>query len=140
MKYIFHIMTMFVLSNAAILTNNAPEAFTLKNYLLEDLVETRLTWAHQENRLGQLKYEASNIATSHVVEYVAGNTHVASINANDKTITTHLKENKSVKLSYEEFSKLLCDQEIIDLANKRLRDEQAKQTGSSKGWFGSWFK
>lgn len=143
MKYIFHIMTIFVLSNAIVLASEEPAAFTHKDYSIEDLVGARLAWAQQEDRLGQLKYEASNIASGRVVDYVAGDTYVASINANDNTITTRLNEDKSVKLSYEDFNKLLHDKAIIDLANKRLKDQRESsknKTASKNGWFGSTFK
>src|SRR6266404_6306945 len=98
MKYIFHIMTMFVLSTTV--ANGALGDFTHKDYSQDLLVEARIAWARQENRLTQLKYEAANLAANRVIEYVVGDTHVASIDANDKTITTYLKDNESVRLSY----------------------------------------
>ena len=43
MKYIFHIMTMFVLSR--VVANGVSDAFTHKDYSQEVLVEARIAWA-----------------------------------------------------------------------------------------------
>ena len=102
-------------------------------YSKDDLVMVRVAWAGQEYRLGQLVYEARNLSGSHKVDYFSGCGYVATINDNDKTITTHLSKDKSVTLSYEVFTKLLNDKEINSLANNYLREKAKKR--NTLGYF-----
>lgn len=124
MKYIFSMMALCVWSST--LAGEVREAFTHEDYSQQDLVTARIAWANQEDRLNQLLYEASEISHNKTLEYVSGRTHVASINANDKTITTYLGEGRSVKLSYADFIRLLRDEAIVALANKRLKEDDSK--------------
>jgi len=48
--------------------------------------------------------------------------HIATINSNNTTITTHLAGNRPVTLTYKEFSSLLKDAAIIDLKAKYEND------------------
>ena len=92
----------------------------MERYSQTDLVDARIAWANQENRLSSLKYEAKEIAHNHKVEYFNGPEHVATIDANDESITTHLSEDNKVVLSFDEFRTLLTDSNIVNLANKKL--------------------
>lgn len=121
MKKLFAIMSFLVCNVFAMDNETGNQKFS--DYSQEDLVSVRIAWAYQENRVGQLKYEASHISSSKVLDYFAGNRYVAIINANDETITTKLDNDKQVILSYEDFNKLLRDQEIVELANKRLKEQ-----------------
>ena len=62
-----------------------------------------------------------------IVEYVVADKHVATINANDETITTNLGHNKLVKLSYKDVKGLLRDATILNLANRSLQEEHTKK-------------
>lgn len=110
-----------------------PEKSSYGTYSKDDLVTARIAWAGQEYRLGQLVYEARHLSSSHKVDYFSGCVYVATINDNDKTITTHLSKNKSVTLSYEVFTKLLNDKEINNLANNYLREKAKKR--NTLGYF-----
>jgi len=119
-----YVFTLLMLSNSMMFSAEEPAVFTHPDYSQEELIQTRIAWAHQENRVGQLAYEASHIASNHVVQYVTGEAgHVATINANDQTITTNIGDNKQVKLSYKDFTRLLRDEKIVDLANAYMQEQ-----------------
>lgn len=106
-------------------STNANDVFPFvhANYSQEELVEVRLAWAHQEHRLRIFQWDARHVAaTNGIVHYGTGDSYVATINENDRTITTRIHENKLVRLSYEDFSQLLRDDTIASLADKRLQE------------------
>ena len=142
-KYMF--MSLFVLSSIMAFGAEESAPFDHPEYSQKDLIKVRLAWAHQENRVGQLKYEASEIASNHVVQYMTGEAgHVAVINANDETITTNIEGNKQVKLSYDDFARLVlpsCPAEIdlIERYTKNYRsaikDYNELMCGESSGGY-----
>jgi hypothetical protein len=95
-----------------------------------DLVAVRMRWAGQEDRIGQLKWEAAHLAKTKPCHYVcAGLGEVAIFDAPTKTVTTFFNgERQPVKLSYEQFSQMFASQRIVDLANAELK----KQAAASK--------
>jgi hypothetical protein len=113
------VLVMSLVSSLSILAMESVKK--IQDYSQEALVATRLAWAFQENRLGQLKYEAQHIAANHVVDYMNGNTYVAAIDARNQTITTKIGSDTYVTLSYENFSSLLRNETIVQLANETLQ-------------------
>jgi|GEM_PF-5496927 len=107
---------MIVMMNSATISANT-EQTTHAAYGEAELVKARIAWAGQENRLGQLIFEAD----AKKLAYFCGNYYVAQIDDNNKMITTWIEDGKCVTLSYSDFKRLLNDSKIIELANKRLQ-------------------
>jgi hypothetical protein len=105
------------------LAQGAENALSHKGYSQEDLVAARTLWLYQEARLKQLKFEAKNLTTDATLQHVAGVTHIATINATNETIQTHIGKEKSVTLGYKEFDALLQDKMLFDLATKRKEEK-----------------
>jgi hypothetical protein len=108
-----HILAIFIFSSILVFCSEEAIVFTTyQDYSQQDLIKARYAWTGQENRIGQLAYQALNIESNNIVIYKQGSHHVATINAHDTTITTNIGDNKQVKLSYEDFTRLLKEIKI----------------------------
>jgi len=81
-------------------------------YSHEDLVNARVAWLGQEDRIPQLIWEANNIAKNRPVRYISGGRHVANIDGITKTIETFLAQDKSIVLTYDSFFDLIDDEKL----------------------------
>lgn len=84
------------------------------------LLEVRKRWAGQEDRIGQLKYEARVIAKAKPLEYFSGQEHVAQFDARQLLVTTILADGQRIVLSYEEFDALILDPAVSEQAYKEM--------------------
>lgn len=85
------------------------KAPTQSSYSNAELISARQRWVGQENRIGQLKFEAREYARTQPVQYMCGANHVANIDHTTQTVTTFIPQQPSVVLSYVEFDALLRD-------------------------------
>lgn len=108
------------------------ESESKKSYSNEILIAARVRWLGQENRIGQLKFEAKNYAPKGILMYISGGDFVATFDAISQKVVTHVTKEKDVDLSYSEFNELIKNEELYEKALAQYKQEQETPKGLKK--------